>query len=143
MIGTGYVGLTTGACFAELGHDVLCADIVPEKVESLKNGEIPIHEDGLESIVRENMKAGRLNFVLGAENAVEGREFIYLCVPTPQGADGRADLSYVEAAAREIAPHLDRGAVVVNKSTVPVGSCLLYTSPSPRDKRQSRMPSSA
>jgi len=125
VVGTGYVGLTTGACFAELGHDVLCADIDPAKVDMLKGGEIPIHEDGLEAIVQENMKAGRLDFVLGAENAVKGREFIYLCVPTPQGADGRADLSFVEAAAREIAPHLDRGAVVVNKSTVPVGSTLL------------------
>ncbi len=125
VVGTGYVGLTTGACFAELGHDVLCADIDPQKIDSLKKGEIPIHEEGLESIVRENMKAGRLDFVLGAEHAVKGREFIYLCVPTPQGADGRADLSYVEAAAREIAPHLDHGAVVVNKSTVPVGSTLL------------------
>jgi len=125
VVGTGYVGLTTGACFAELGHDVLCADIVEEKVTSLKAGKIPIHEDGLESIVQENMKAGRLDFVLGAANAVKGREFVYLCVPTPQGDDGRADLSYVEAAAREIAPHLDRGAIVVNKSTVPVGSTLL------------------
>ncbi len=125
VVGTGYVGLTTGACFAELGHDVLCADIDPAKVEMLKGGGIPIHEDGLEAIVQENMKAGRLDFVLGAENAVKGREFIYLCVPTPQGADGRADLSYIEAAAREIAPHLQRGAVVVNKSTVPVGSTLL------------------
>ncbi len=125
VVGTGYVGLTTGACFAELGHDVLCADIVPEKVELLKSGVIPIHEDGLESIVQENMKAGRLDFVLGAANAVKGREFVYLCVPTPQGDDGRADLSYVEAAAKEIAPHLDRGAIVVNKSTVPVGSTLL------------------
>jgi UDPglucose 6-dehydrogenase len=125
VVGTGYVGLTTGACFAQLGHDVMCADIDASKVERLKRGEIPIHEDGLESIVQENMKAGRLDFVLGAENAVKGREFIYLCVPTPQGADGRADLSYVEAAAREIAPFLDRGAVVVNKSTVPVGSTLL------------------
>lgn len=125
VVGTGYVGLTTGACFAQLGHDVLCADIDPSKVERLKRGEIPIHEDGLESIVQENMQAGRLDFVLGAEHAVKGREFIYLCVPTPQGADGRADLSYVEAAAREIAPFLDRGAVVVNKSTVPVGSTLL------------------
>ncbi len=125
VVGTGYVGLTTGACFAELGHDVLCADIDPRKVDMLTKGEIPIHEDGLESIVQENIKAGRLNFVLGAENAVKGREFIYLCVPTPQGPDGRADLSYVEAAAKEIAPFLDRGAIVVNKSTVPVGSTLL------------------
>lgn len=125
IVGTGYVGLTTGACFAQLGHDVLCADIDVQKVNMLKAGEIPIHEEGLESIVQENMKAGRLDFVLGAEHAVKGREFVYLCVPTPQGDDGRADLSYVEAAAREIAPHLDRGAVVVNKSTVPVGSTLL------------------
>lgn len=125
VVGTGYVGLTTGACFAELGHDVLCADIDARKVDMLKKGEIPIHEDGLQSIVQENIKAGRLNFVLGAEHAVKGREFIYLCVPTPQGPDGRADLSYVEAAAREIAPFLDRGAIVVNKSTVPVGSTLL------------------
>ena len=125
VVGTGYVGLTTGACFAQLGHDVMCADIDQSKVDMLKRGEIPIHEDGLETIVQENQKAGRLSFVLGAEAAVKGREFIYLCVPTPQGADGRADLSYVEAAAREIAPHLDRGAIVVNKSTVPVGSTLL------------------
>ncbi len=125
VIGTGYVGLTTGACFAELGHHVTCVDIDAVKIERLKRGEIPIHEAGLEVIVRENMKAGRLEFVLGAENAVRGREFVYLCVPTPQGADGRADLSYVEAAAREIAPHLDRDAIVVNKSTVPVGSTLL------------------
>lgn len=125
VVGTGYVGLTTGACFAQLGHDVLCADIDQAKVDMLKQGEIPIHEDGLQGIVQENMKAGRLDFVLGAEHAVKGREFIYLCVPTPQGADGRADLSYVEAAAKEIAPFLDRGAVVVNKSTVPVGSTLL------------------
>ena len=125
VVGTGYVGLTTGACFAQLGHDVLCADIDPVKVEMLSRGEIPIHEDGLETIVQENQKAGRLSFTLGAAEAVKGREFIYLCVPTPQGADGRADLSYVEAAAREIAPHLDRGAIVVNKSTVPVGSTLL------------------
>jgi UDPglucose 6-dehydrogenase len=128
IVGTGYVGLTTGACFAELGHDVMCADIDVHKVNMLKAGEIPIHEEGLESIVQENMKAGRLDFVLGAEHAVKGREFVYLCVPTPQGDDGRADLSYVEAAAREIAPHLDRGAVVVNKSTVPVGSTLLVES---------------
>ena len=125
VVGTGYVGLTTGACFAQLGHDVLCADIDPVKVDMLERGEIPIHEDGLETIVQENQKAGRLSFTLGAAEAVKGREFIYLCVPTPQGADGRADLSYVEAAAKEIAPHLDRGAIVVNKSTVPVGSTLL------------------
>jgi UDPglucose 6-dehydrogenase len=125
IIGTGYVGLTTGACFAHLGHDVVCADIDPVKVQMLSEGRIPIHESGLEAIVKENLASGRLRFVLGAAKAVPGCEFVYLCVPTPQGPDGSADLSYIEAAAREIAPHLDRGAVVVNKSTVPVGSTRL------------------
>ena len=125
VIGTGYVGLTTGACFSHLGHEVTCADIDPAKVEMLSEGRIPIHEEGLEQIVREGIDSKNLSFVLGAENAVKGREFIYLCVPTPQGADGSADLTYIEAAAREIAPHLDRGAIVVNKSTVPVGSTRL------------------
>ncbi len=125
IIGTGYVGLTTGACFAHLGHDVVCADIDPAKVQMLSEGRIPIHEDGLEAIVKENLASGRLRFVLGAARAVPGREYIYLCVPTPQGPDGSADLSFIEAAAREIAPHLDRGAIVVNKSTVPVGSTRL------------------
>ncbi|MEE9414684.1 MAG: UDP-glucose/GDP-mannose dehydrogenase family protein [Acidimicrobiales bacterium] len=125
VIGTGYVGLTTGACFASLGHDVLCADIDEAKIEMLKAGKIPIHEEGLEAIVQEAMNAGRLDFILGSANAVAGREFVYLCVPTPQRADGSADLSYIEAAAAEIAPHLDRGTVVVNKSTVPVGSTRL------------------
>ena len=125
VIGTGYVGLTTGACFAHLGHDVICADVVPEKVESLRKGEIPIHEAGLDDIVRGGIDAGRLTFVLGAENAVGEAEFVYLCVPTPQSADGSADLSYLQAAAAEIAPHLQAGTVVVNKSTVPVGSTRL------------------
>ena len=133
VVGTGYVGLTTGSCFAQLGHNVICADINIDKIESLRRGEIPIHEDGLETVVRENMAAGRLQFVLGAQAAVKGREFIYLCVPTPQGADGRADLSYIEAAAREIGPHLDRGAIVVNKSTVPVGSTQLVENEIGRD----------
>jgi UDPglucose 6-dehydrogenase len=125
IIGTGYVGLTTGACFAHIGHDVVCADIDERKIEMLRQGRIPIHEDGLESIVREQTASGRLKFVVGAAEAVKGREFIYLCVPTPQGPDGSADMSYIEAAAREISPHLDRGVVVVNKSTVPVGSTRL------------------
>lgn len=122
VIGTGYVGLTTGACFAHLGHEVVCADIDADKVARLSRGEIPIVEAGLEEIVREGIRSGRLRFVLGATNAVKGAEFAYLCVPTPQGGDGSADLSYIEAAACEIAPHLAPGTVVVNKSTVPVGS---------------------
>jgi len=122
VIGTGYVGLTTGACFAHLGHDVICADIVAEKIERLREGDVPIHEAGLSELVREGIDSGRLSFVLGAENAVGDADFIYLCVPTPQAADGSADLSYLQSAAAEISANLQTGAVVVNKSTVPVGS---------------------
>lgn len=122
VIGTGYVGLTTGACFAHLGHDVICADIDPDKIERLKNGEIPIVEEGLDRVVTEALASGKIRFVLGATNASEHAEFHYLCVPTPQGSDGSADLSYLEAAAAEIGPTLPKNSVVVNKSTVPVGS---------------------
>jgi UDPglucose 6-dehydrogenase len=125
VIGTGYVGLTTGACFAHLGHRVVCADIVPEKVERLQRGEIPIHEAGLAELVREGLDSGRLSFVLGSANAIDEAEFVYLCVPTPQRADGSADLSYIRAAAEEISDRLAPGTIVVNKSTVPVGSTIL------------------
>ncbi len=100
----------------------MCADIVAEKVERLSRGEIPILEAGLSELVREGLDSGRLSFVLGAAEAAAEAEFAYLCVPTPQGADGSADLSYIEAAAAEIAEVLAPGTVVVNKSTVPVGS---------------------
>ena len=122
VIGAGYVGLTTAACFSSLGHDVTCADIDEQRVERLSAGEIPIVEAGLEALVREGMEGGRLRFVVGAETAARSAEFAYLCVPTPQGDDGSADLSYIEAAARQIGPVLPSEAVVVNKSTVPVGS---------------------
>lgn len=122
VIGTGYVGLTTGACFASLGHEVICADIDEEKIAALNRGEIPILEEGLERLVAEGVASGRLSFVVGAAAAVTAVEFAYLCVPTPQDSDGSADLSYIEAAAKEIGPLLASEAVVVNKSTVPVGS---------------------
>lgn len=122
VIGTGYVGLTTGACFSALGHDVVCADIDEQKVESLRRGEIPILEAGLDQIVHEGIESGRLSFVLGAATAAADCEFAYLCVPTPQGADGSADLSYIQTAAAEISSVLPAESVVVNKSTVPVGS---------------------
>ena len=125
IIGTGYVGLTTGACFAHIGHEVICVDIDEAKIAMLNEGRIPIHEDGLENIVREQLATGRLRFATDTPNAVRDREFVYLCVPTPQGPDGSADMSYIELAAHQIAPHLTRGAVVVNKSTVPVGSTRL------------------
>jgi UDPglucose 6-dehydrogenase len=119
VIGAGYVGLTTAACLAHLGHDVIAADVVPEKVDALNNGHIPIVEDGLEEIVRTNLHEGRLRFVLGAKEAVVGAEFIFLCVPTPQGEDGSADMTYVQS---EIGPLISAQSVVINKSTVPVGS---------------------
>jgi UDPglucose 6-dehydrogenase len=122
VIGTGYVGLTTGACFAHLGHEVVCADIDVDKVERLSRGEVPILEAGLDQLVREGIDGGRLSFVVGAKVAAAECEFAYLCVPTPQAADGSADLSYIEDAAREIGPVLPSEAVVINKSTVPVGS---------------------
>jgi UDPglucose 6-dehydrogenase len=122
VIGAGYVGLTTAACFSHLGHDVVCADIDEARIAQLTRGELPIVEAGLEALVRDGLERVRLSFVVGAANAVSSAEFAYLCVPTPQDDDGAADLSYIEAAAREIGPGLPSEAVVVNKSTVPIGS---------------------
>ena len=118
VIGTGYVGLTTGACFAHLGHTVVCADIDPVKVERLKRGEIPIVEKDLERFVNEGLESGRLSFVLGAQNASRAAEFHYLCVPTPQGDDGAADLSYLQAAAAEIAPPIQAKPAVLTTETI-------------------------
>jgi UDPglucose 6-dehydrogenase len=125
VVGAGYVGLTTAACFARLGHDVRCADIDAERVARLSKGEIPILEEGLPGLVAEGLAVQRLRFVVGAAAAVEGAEHVFLCVGTPQGDDGSADLSAMEAVAREIAPLLQPDAVVVNKSTVPVGTTRL------------------
>ena len=106
VIGTGYVGLTTGACLAHLGFHVMCADIDAEKVARLEAGEIPIVEDGLDKLVADAVADGRLRFVVGAANAAGDADIVFLCVPTPQDEDGSADLSYIQAAAREIAPVL-------------------------------------
>lgn len=133
VVGTGYVGLTTGACFAHLGHHVVCGDIDARKVDMLNDGHIPIVEDGLEQIVLDARQLGRLEFVLGAEAAAKDADIVFLCVPTPQGDDGSADLSYIEAAAAQIAPVLKPGAVVVNKSTVPVGSTIAVENVLQRD----------
>jgi UDPglucose 6-dehydrogenase len=122
VIGTGYVGLTTGAYLAHLGHTVVCADVVVEKVAGLNRGEVPILEAGLDELVEEGLQAERLSFVVGAANAVEAAEFVFLCVQTPQGEDGSADLTYIRGAAAEIGPVLDPETIVINKSTVPVGS---------------------
>src|SRR5450631_1574612 len=125
VIGVGYVGLPTAATLAHLGHRVTCGDADPAKVAMLQHGQVPIVEEHLEDLVREGQAAGRLQFVVGAAAAAEGAEFVFLCVPTPQGDDGSADLSYVEAVAEEIGPLLLPGTIIVNKSTVPVGSTLV------------------
>src|SRR3981189_3705743 len=125
VIGAGYVGLTTASCLAHLGHDVVCADIDENRVAKLRKGEVFILEDGLPELVAEGLEARRLRFVVGAGTAVPEAEFVFLCVPTPQGDDGAADLSFVEDVVREVAPVLRAGAVIVNKSTMPVGSTRL------------------
>ncbi|HZJ25612.1 MAG TPA: UDP-glucose/GDP-mannose dehydrogenase family protein [Acidimicrobiia bacterium] len=125
VVGAGYVGLTTGACLSHLGHSVVCADIDAERVARLTKGEVPIMEDGLPELVAEGIESQRLRFVVGAAKAAASAEFVFLCVPTPQGEDGAADLSFVEDVAREIAPVLRSGTVIVNKSTMPVGSTRL------------------
>ncbi len=122
VIGCGYVGLTTGACLAHLGHTVVCADIDSAKIRRLKQADVPILEAGLDNMIREGIDGGRLSFVVGEVAAATDAEFAYLCVPTPQSANGSADLSFIEQAASAIGPVLPTDAVVVNKSTVPVGS---------------------
>ncbi len=123
MIGSGYVGLVSGACFADFGHVVTCVDNDPERIAGLLRSEIPIFEPGLADIVESNVKAGRLHFTTDIKAAVRGAQAVFIAVGTPpRDEDGRADLTYVYAAAREIADALDGFTVVVTKSTVPVGA---------------------
>src|SRR5690606_31540014 len=122
IFGTGYVGLVTGTCLAEVGHEVVCVDIDQAKVDGLENGVIPIYEPGLEPMVKANHAAGRLRFTTDAEQAVAHGEVVFIAVGTPPDEDGSADLQYVLAVARTIGTHLRKPAVVVDKSTVPVGT---------------------
>ena len=122
IFGTGYVGLVTGACLAEMGNHVVCVDIDAGKVERLKRGEIPIYEPGLEPIVKRNYASGQLDFTTDAPPAIEHGQVLFIAVGTPPDEDGSADLKYVLSVARTIGQHLDRYAVIVNKSTVPVGT---------------------
>ncbi|WP_320196729.1 UDP-glucose dehydrogenase family protein [Agrobacterium rosae] len=123
MIGSGYVGLVSGACFADFGHDVICVDKMPEKIEALKNGQIPIFEPGLDAIVASNAKAGRLCFTTDLKSAVADADAVFIAVGTPsRRGDGHADLAYVYAAAKEIAAAVTGFTVIVTKSTVPVGT---------------------
>ena len=122
VLGTGYVGLVSGACFANSGNDVTCIDINEKKIEGLKQGVIPIYEPGLKELVLRNAEAGRLHFTTDTPAGVTGAEMIYLAVGTPQGDDGSADLSAMWAVTKAIAPHLGEDTIVVTKSTVPVGT---------------------
>jgi UDPglucose 6-dehydrogenase len=122
IFGVGYVGLVTGACLAEAGHDVMCMDVDARKVERLREGHIPIHEPGLEPIVRRNLAEGRLHFTTSAEEAVAHGPLQFIAVGTPPDQDGSADLRYVLEVAASIARHMDGYKVVVSKSTVPVGT---------------------
>lgn len=122
IFGTGYVGLVTGTCLAEVGHDVVCVDVDAAKVEGLKNGVIPIYEPGLEPMVKANHAAGRLHFTTDAAAAVAHGDIVFIAVGTPPDEDGSADLQYVLAVARTIGRHIERPTVVVDKSTVPVGT---------------------
>jgi UDPglucose 6-dehydrogenase len=120
IIGTGYVGLVTGACFAEVGHTVTCVDCDAKKVETLKKGGIPIYEPGLEDMVRENVAKNRLSFTTSTKEGVDNSEIIFIAVPTPPLADGSVDLSFIEGVARDIAAAMTSYKIVVDKSTVPV-----------------------
>ncbi|SEN21529.1 UDPglucose 6-dehydrogenase [Luteibacter sp. UNCMF331Sha3.1] len=122
IFGTGYVGLVTGACLAEMGNHVVCVDVDQAKVDGLRNGIIPIYEPGLEPIVKRNHASGRLDFTVDPAPAIAHGDLIFIAVGTPPDEDGSADMKYVLSVARTIGEHLDRYAVVVNKSTVPVGT---------------------
>jgi UDPglucose 6-dehydrogenase len=122
VVGTGYVGLVTGACFADLGNQVTCIDIDARKVETLRNGGIPIYEPGLEEVVERNVRAGRLSFTTSYAEGLKGTEFVFVAVNTPPGQAGEADMTYARSAAMSIAEHLETPAIVVNKSTMPIGT---------------------
>src|ERR1700739_542914 len=120
IIGSGYVGLVTGTCFAEVGHNVICVDNDERKVKALQSGIIPIYEPGLEDLVHRNVAARRLRFTTSIEDGVDNSQVIFIAVPTPPQSDGSVDLTYIERVAREIASVLKGYRVVVDKSTVPV-----------------------
>lgn len=124
VVGTGYVGLVTGTCFSETGNSVTCVDIDEKKVEKLKNGEIPIYEPGLDALFERNVKQGRLHFTTNLKEGIAGASVIFLALPTPPGEDGSADLQYILKVADDLGPLLEEYTVVVDKSTVPVGTAV-------------------
>ena len=124
MIGVGYVGLVSGACFAEAGHNVICMDVDPQKIQGLRQGIIPIYEPGLDDYVKRNVESGRLSFTTDLQEAVEKSQIIFICVGTPSRDDGSADLHYVYEVAKGIGRTMQEYKIVVDKSTVPVGTAV-------------------
>jgi UDPglucose 6-dehydrogenase len=122
VIGVGYVGLVTAACFSDLGNEVVALDINEERIKGLKRGEMPIYEPGLKELVQRNVEAGRISFTTSYKEALKKTEFVFICVATPSGVDGEADLKYVAAASRDIAKNMVAPLIIINKSTVPVGT---------------------
>jgi len=122
VVGTGYVGLVTGTCFAETGNHVTCIDIDEKKVKKLQSGKITIYEPGLEVLFERNIRQGRLDFTTSLAEGIKGAQIIFLALPTPPGEDGSADLKYVLGVAKDLGPLLEQYTVIVDKSTVPVGT---------------------
>jgi UDPglucose 6-dehydrogenase len=122
VVGVGYVGLVTGACFSDLGNKVIALDVNEQRIENLKKGIMPIYEPGLEELVRRNVKAGRLSFTTDYAEALQGTEFVFIAVGTPSGVNGEADLQYVASAAESIARNMTAPLIIINKSTVPIGT---------------------
>ena len=122
VVGTGYVGLVSGTCFAEMGIEVTCVDVNAEKIRSLQQGEMPIYEPGLEEMVRRNVAAGRLHFTTRLADCLDGAEVVFSAVGTPPDEDGSADLQHVLEVAREFGRHINQYTILVTKSTVPVGT---------------------
>jgi UDPglucose 6-dehydrogenase len=122
VVGTGYVGLVTGTCFAETGNQVTCVDINEEKVRQMQAGKIPIYEPGLDDLFQRNTQEGRLHFTTSLKEGIEGAKVIFLALPTPPGADGSADLKYILQVADDLGPLLSEYTVIIDKSTVPVGT---------------------
>jgi len=122
VVGVGYVGIITAACFADLGNKVVALDIDQEKIDGLKNGKMPIYEPGLKELIDRNVEANRIHFTNSYQEGLKDAEFAFIAVGTPSGVDGEADLQYVASAARSIADHINEGLIIINKSTVPVGT---------------------
>ncbi|GAI10123.1 unnamed protein product, partial [marine sediment metagenome] len=122
IIGTGYVGLVTGTCLGEIGNDVICVDKIQEKIDLLSGGKPPIYEPGLDEFLKRNIEDSRIKFTTNISNAIKESEIIYICVGTPPLSNGQADLRYVEEVAYEIGKYINDEKVIVNKSTVPIGS---------------------